>query len=614
MAVFWKKRWVLVVVGCLITCLGFSQGQDPVTVSYEGVWTGFGSTLRNLPVRLTVENTGKAEIVEVKWKDGDTEISTFFDMPKGSVKKRDIYFTNSSGYEPPQIRVKRGFLEIPQTIELGVPGGYGSVKVGLVTDTLGLISAFNEDRKGQFENKAWAEGFSVGVAKPGLAPTRSVGYTDLDILILGEGSERLTDDEVNAIKGAVLTGVRLVFYGGTIQPVLNDPRWRDFLPIVPKAEVEMVSAPQGFRQFANQLPGSTAMLDSSVKSEASVVNSGSFVVMANQTMGAGSVTYMAFDLFGEGWKSWGGRYALIYEMSVRKDSGGWLQYISGTQRDEYDYGYGYSSGYGYGYDGPSADVFGIHVPSSGRIMMVLVGYLVLVVPVNFLVLRKLKKGEWAWFTAPLIALGAAGVLFAFAGQLYSAKASRYASGWLLGSDSTDLGMFVGKQQLFFPGTGRYDLGMEQVESVSSTTNAQYTMFGEAQVQSRFVDFGSIVAPAYEVSNLSFREFGMHQRKEIPSGWVLMSRTGEKGPYVGQVTNPFEEKLENVMVYAGGVQASIGAIEPGDTKTFELRSSGEADAQCWVEAQLSGQNFGSTFGESVGTASVQLLYTVHPRVR
>ena len=54
---------------------------------------------------------------------------------------------------------------------------------------------------------------------------------------------------------------------------------------------------------------------------------------------------------------------------------------------------------------PLDDAAGIDVPERTFIVKVLVCYLCLLVPGNWLVFRLLRRVEWAWIAAPLIAIG-----------------------------------------------------------------------------------------------------------------------------------------------------------------------------------------------------------------
>jgi hypothetical protein len=51
------------------------------------------------------------------------------------------------------------------------------------------------------------------------------------------------------------------------------------------------------------------------------------------------------------------------------------------------------------------DASGIRVPDRGFIIKVVAGYLVLLVPLNWLIFRAMGRVEWAWVAAPLIAVG-----------------------------------------------------------------------------------------------------------------------------------------------------------------------------------------------------------------
>ncbi len=57
------------------------------------------------------------------------------------------------------------------------------------------------------------------------------------------------------------------------------------------------------------------------------------------------------------------------------------------------------------------DAAGIEIPNSDFVAKILLGYLICLVPVNWLIFRVIRKVEWAWFAAPLIAIaGAVGVV------------------------------------------------------------------------------------------------------------------------------------------------------------------------------------------------------------
>ena len=45
------------------------------------------------------------------------------------------------------------------------------------------------------------------------------------------------------------------------------------------------------------------------------------------------------------------------------------------------------------------------LPSIEGLLLLLLGYIVLIGPINYLVLRRLDRREWAWVTMPLLVVG-----------------------------------------------------------------------------------------------------------------------------------------------------------------------------------------------------------------
>lgn len=596
---------VAVAVAVILCAQTHAQASDPVSISYEPVWQGLGRELSTVPIRLVLENAGKPESIGIRWSDGNTEVSTRVDLATGVKKERVLYLTRASGYEPLELQIRRGIIESPLSVEPNSSANFDAIKVGIISDSLGDAVLFKPDQESQFKNKAWSSGFAAGVAKPGRAPIRTSAYDDLRILILGEGAERLTDDEVTAIQLSILRGLHVVFAGGSIRPVLSDVRWDGFLPVEPGGPVKTVTPPDAYRKHSNKPAPTGPMLDLQPVAVAETVASQGVAVQSTLAVGAGHVTFLAFDPFSRPWRTWNGRFALVYSLAQAESAHVWNTLRASVGRPVTQPGH---SAYSSSLDQPvQGGLFGLKIPEPSRITLLLTGYLILVVPVNFLVLRKLRKGEWAWLTAPLIALGAAGILFGFAGQLYSSKASRQTRGFLVASDSGGPALFVGTQQIFFPGNGRYDLKMEGVQKVSAAGYAETNFFGQRQIQNRFIDMGTLSAPAFEVDNLSFREFDLEQSVSIPNGWI-QSRPVAKGDQIEiTVTNPLKTELSEAQIVLNGSTLALGTIPPGQKMTRAVAITGPGGIAV-LTANVSGNPFGARFGTEVGGNGVQLSYS------
>jgi len=212
------------------------------------------------------------------------------------------------------------------------------------------------------------------------------------------------------------------------------------------------------------------------------------------------------------------------------------------------------------------DPFSTTLPPTSSVFGLLALYFVLVVPVSFLVLRKLKKGELAWLTAPLLSLGFAGLLFKSAQSLYAAALSTASQGVVVLQEGSPEALFFGTSQMFFPRGGTYDLGLRGVDSMSAVNSTQDYYSGRSNALAGFnpVDVGEIKAPSLEANNLAFREVSYVQR--VPEAhWFSIERSDPKHFRVENLSPyPFAGSLVN------GTWASPAfTLNPGAAKTIEV---------------------------------------------
>jgi hypothetical protein len=222
----------------------------------------------------------------------------------------------------------------------------------------------------------------------------------------------------------------------------------------------------------------------------------------------------------------------------------------------------------YSYRGPSIESgpFNTKLPPTGRIFYILGAYFFAVIPVNFLLLKKLKRGELAWLTAPVISLGFATILFMSAADLYSAKLSTVSNGLLLAQDDGGNGVFMGTTQMFVPRAGSYDLKLKGVDSISAGPQPADT---PQEDELEPVDRGEVAIPDMGANNLTFRKLSYHQI--VPSEkWFRVRLTAETGGHIRcDMSNTGPYILDNASLSFGAVSHPIGAFMPGDTKTVTV---------------------------------------------
>ncbi|HEY0866773.1 MAG TPA: hypothetical protein VGE01_05325, partial [Fimbriimonas sp.] len=215
------------------------------------------------------------------------------------------------------------------------------------------------------------------------------------------------------------------------------------------------------------------------------------------------------------------------------------------------------------------DPFSVALPPAEKVFGILLIYLVLAVPVNFLVLRKLGRGEWAWFSAPILSLAFAGILFGTAKSLYSANLSVASQGMLVLQDGFGEGMFIGSTQMFLPHGGSYNLKMHGVDSISSSSDGPYRTEWTRASSPRFadlqpIDAGEVLVPEMRAANLAFRELHYRQRVSAP-GWFALRKLPQGKVFV---RNASPYTIEGAAVVLGFSRVDLGRLPPGQSRTVD----------------------------------------------
>lgn len=382
---------------------------------------------------------------------------------------------------------------------------------------------------------------------PEFLPDRLQGLFGLAAVILDEGSERLTDAQVRTLHEYALMGGTLVFQGGASNPTLSDPRWADVLPATGFRPVNIASA-RYYSKFSNAtFPAGTITTGVPTPNAIATVEDGNLLA-AERRFGLGRIAYLATNLTQGTAAQWPGRPDLMRTF-IRPTTYLAAMRVTSTGQTNDPFTLSRPGG---------QDPFNFQLPDSSFILMLLATYFVLVVPVNFLVLRKLKRGELAWVTTPLLSFGFAGVLFSTTSGLYNAQLATANSGTIVVEQGHPYGYFTGMSQVFFPKSGYYDLKLRDVDSFGSTTNN--TGMPSSQTLTR-TDVGQIVVDRMRVPNLAFSGFYYRQKLPEASGWVVLTPQRSSG---WTVQNTSTHRIENAYINVEGNEISLGDIAPGQT--------------------------------------------------
>lgn len=540
------------------------------------------STPRGLsPYILTAENVGRGTrgAFEVECQGVITRIPV--DLPQGS--KKQVIVNLEMGYPPPTAKLvtERG------TFEAKIPENVGSeAGVLLVSDNvagLGLRRIQTNPNSGTLEN---LQEFFV---KPEMIPERTASYYGVAAVILADGSERMTDAAFEALLNYLLLGGTVMIPGGAANPLLVDPRWKPYLPVSDTSPVTL-TAKRGEKISGLSLNGEFTVRKGRVHPSSMIrAHYRGIPVIVSRGFGAGKVLFTAFNPFERPMDAWSGKGDLLRSLQFARSYRTTASFLSSANIGD-QYGNYYSSGSyggpspypsGYRMPGEQSDPFEAKPPDTSSVISILLVYIVLVVPLNLLILRKMGKGEWAWVSTPLISFGFAAIFFRFAAGLYSADMSLMLVGTLVGDERSNSAYFLGNTQMFFPRGGAYDLKMEGVE-MASNRNQSYGMERRGTQAIELVDTGQIRVPAMQVTNLAFREFSFGQRLKAGK-WLSISRVGPRL----RLTNHSPHTMAGLEIRSTKVLGLVGSLGPGESwEGVPVKSRVAADS---VAALSTGKN-------------------------
>jgi len=552
---------------CLSGAAAF--GADQLDLEVSPGLDGYASSSASIPVAVDIKNDGPDTRGMLIASSGTTTISYPVDLPRGSQKHLLTY--PSTTYGTIDFTLKTDHDSVSKKFEPRGGRGGQTKTVLVITDTPGDF-AFIRGKDASVTQKLANEGVQQSVigdayVSAKYAPARPVGYVNMACVVLGPGSERLTDEQVSALKLYTLTGGALLFIGGPSAPILDDPRWQDLLPAhafhvttlehsATLSELGNEKVPTVTVMNGTPIPGAIARMD------------GSTLISAERYFGVGRVAYASFNPFDAPLNRWNGRQLAVSRLLRVVDS-----YRTGTVLDQFGGATDVSN--------VQNDPFSAELPPPNKVIYILIGYFVMVVPFNFIVLRRLKRGELAWFTAPVISLAFAGIFFASAGNLYAAKQSTATTGALFMESGFPTGVFIGSSDMFFPHGGSFDLKLHGIDSLGLVReNDMYSGYGgrgnEESLEA--IDVGELQMPEMSADNLAFRN--ITYRQIVPATPAISISVNPKGKTGGTctITNGSPYPLKNAVLNGPFASVPVPSLPAGESKTVDLKGTASQTPQ------------------------------------
>jgi hypothetical protein len=504
-----------------------------------GSWMAIGVHLKNdgPPIAGELRMTGGAQ--------GKTRFGTLVDIPTQSDKTYWLYAQPPGFGREIEISLVTGASTIATTTAKFQTHDPTQLIVGIVAERPGDIIT-DLDLLPNFNN---VKPVTVALDPAGL-PTRVQAWGTLDRLVWQDvDSSRLDEEQLAAMRGWIAGGGRLIIAGGTTGPASLAAFPDAILPYRPTATTDV--APSSLNALLGEVPrGATDLpaLAGSLTEGRSLASVGDQSVAAERTYGSGKVTIVGFDPTAAWLKGTSVAENLWRRLIPTRSSGG---PVAGDDSQIVQ---------------AASQLPSLALPPIGGLVALLGGYILLIGPINYLVLRRLDKREWAWVTMPALIVAFAVGAYGFGTLLRGSDLIINEVAIVRGAPGATEGLAQAYFGVFSPTRGSYQLRVPGGALLSSPVAGDFSPDGNqssldvlqgdpARVRDLGVGFGSL------------RTVRAESAVTVPL--IETDLRLEDNRLRGTVTNKSNERLLAPAVVLGGTVAKLSELAPGATANVDV---------------------------------------------
>ena len=423
----------------------------------------------------------------------------------------------------------------------------------------------------------------VGI-RPEDLPPRVEAWAAVDRLVWQDvDSARLGTEQLDALRTWVAMGGQLVIVGGSTGSTTLAAFPADLLPYQPQETVDVPVAE--LATLLGTLPaGATALpaIAGVLERGTPLGLSGDRVIAARTAYGQGSVSLIGIDPS----TSWLAGSSLADAF--------WARALPIPADGELDPSMALDDSF---LVDSLNNLPSVQLPRIDQLFLLLFGYIALIGPANYLILRRLDRREWAWLTMPLLVLAFAVVAYGIGVSLKGTDVIVNELAVVRGAAGTDRGVGQVYVGVFSPNRATFDVTVGGSALISNPVNLQREG-GEQPIDVLFGDPASL--RDYQVGFGVLRSFRAEAALETPRMEADLRLAADR--LQGSITNASEMPLDHVsIVFGNGVQV-LSAMAPGETRPVDLAA---ASANAFSQ-QLAERLFGQA--RAIDAESARTLYS------
>jgi hypothetical protein len=379
-------------------------------------------------------------------------------------------------------------------------------------------------------------------------PDRVEAWAPIDRLIWQDvDSNLLRPEQIAAMRGWLAGGGRLVIAGGTGGPNLLRAFPDEILPYRPTATVDAPAA--SLSGLLGQVPAAAPDIPALAGELAHgrvLAQVGDRVVAAEAVFGSGAVSLLGFDP-GTSWIVDATLAEGLWRGLIPPRAGGPLVLGDDSQIVN-----------------AVSQLPSLALPPIGGLLALLAAYILLIGPINYLVLRRLDRREWAWVTMPaLIAVFAAGS-YGFGAALRGLDVIVNEVAIVRGAPDTTEGTAQVYLGVFSPSRGTYQVELPGGALLSATQNGEFggtegsldvLQGNPSRIRDLVIGFGSL------------RTLRAETPAAVPR--IQADLRLENSVLKGTIRNLSSQTLEKPAVVLGGSAVILRDLAPNAEQAIEL---------------------------------------------
>lgn len=537
----------------------YAQGQPEVTLTARVGLDGQCKKNTWIPVRITVENSGPdiSGRVQLSYTNSDGDVSFGQDilLPTTSRKEFFLYF-----YPQGAIRSLTASLTSKGKTLADIKLSANCLSSdGMV---FGVMATDPAPYEILGEVKPLRGATRIAQLTTSDLPDRVQGWKALDALIVsGVDTSTITVPQRKALDSWLAGGGRLMVIGG--------PGWQnstagltDLLPVDPTSTQTAIKlAPlSDYFQTMHPLPGATTISVGTVRPDATIlVQQEGIPLLAERQVGFGKVIYLAAD-------------PALYPLRAWEDVDRMYDHLLGIRPPRPTWaGSVWDTSFA---DSAASTIDALNIPTSTYLCGWLLLYVIVVGPVNFFILHRLKRRELAWLTIPTLVLLFAGVTYFYGsfqrGQRPILNRIAVLQAWE-DSPMADVRGLVG---LYSPFRTKYTLQADEDFMLFPFHSSGGNIQGTDQWLA-LQDGSTMLMPdvRVEIGGVqSVATVGSLPALDIQSD-LIIKWNGNRDPYItGQITNASPFTLRQAILVTPGNYQRLGDIPAGSSKNVTVTVS------------------------------------------